>query len=318
MSEILDGATHYRGSPPAAPFKLAPPRLRTNVTDLGAPRITGCGASRICAMIETKLTAANNSAIQQWSNHPCGALAGYDEHSLAYFEAVERDRYESHAPWMRDFVNFASYGGQRVLEVGVGQGTDLVQFAKGGAEVSGIDITHRHLELAERNFAVRGLSANLQYATAADIPFEDDSFDVVYSFGVLHCTDNTVRSISECHRVLRPGGELILAMYHTYSFVHAYTIFVNGMLRGGLRRLGYKGLMSRIESGADGVKFMPLVKTYSRSQLRNILEDFSKVRFDIRHLTPDDFGALRRFIPESLAERAGKHVGWYVIARAIK
>jgi hypothetical protein len=77
------------------------------------------------------LTAANKAAIQQWINRPCGALDNLNEHSLAYFEAVERDRYERYAPWMREFVNFGSYAG-KVLEVGVGQGTDLVQFAKGG------------------------------------------------------------------------------------------------------------------------------------------------------------------------------------------
>jgi ubiquinone/menaquinone biosynthesis C-methylase UbiE len=269
-------------------------------------------------MIETELTAANDGAIQHWTNHPCGALDGLDDSSLAYFEAVEQDRYETYAPWMRKFVNFGAYAGKKILEVGVGQGTDLVQFAKGGADVYGIDITQRHLALAARNFEVRGMHAHLENAAAAAIPFENDSFDVVYSFGVLHCTDNTVRSVSECHRVLKPGGELILAMYYTYSFFHAYTILVTGMLRGNLRRLGYKGLMSLVESGADGVTFVPLVKTYSRNQLRNILEDFAHVRLDVRHLTPNDFGALRRFIPKSWAERAGKHVGWYVFARATK
>lgn len=306
------------------PFLSAKPRYRPNAWSVGAQGSAGAlgpmsdRTGTMFAMIETKLTPANNAAIRQWTNRPCGALDGFDEYSLAYFEAVERDRYESHAPWMRKFVNFGSYPGKKVLEVGVGQGTDLVQFAKGGADVSGIDITQRHLELAARNFEVRGMRANLQYATAAAIPFESDSFDVVYSFGVLHCTDNTVRCLSECHRVLKPGGELILAMYYTYSFFHAYTIFINGVLRGKLRRLGYKGLMSSIESGADGVEIVPLVKTYSRSQLRNILEDFDEVRFEVRHLTPSDFGALRHFVPKSLAERAGKHVGWYIFARAIK
>jgi ubiquinone/menaquinone biosynthesis C-methylase UbiE len=270
------------------------------------------------AMTECSLTAANEASIRLWTDRPCGALDGFDENSLAHFEAVERDRYENYAPWMREFFNFGSFAGKKVLEVGVGLGTDLVQFAKGGADVSGIDITQRHLALAARNFEVRGMHANLQYAAAAAIPFESESFDVVYSFGVLHQTDNTVRSISECHRVLKPGGELILGMYHRYSFFHAYTIFINGFLRGKLRRLGYRGLMSMIQTGADGVTVAPLVKTYSRSQLRNILEDFSQVRFDIRHLTPANFGAFRHFVPASLAEGAGKYVGWFILARAIK
>jgi ubiquinone/menaquinone biosynthesis C-methylase UbiE len=269
-------------------------------------------------MIELDLTAANSAAIRQWSNHPCGALVGLDEPNLSYFEAIEKDRYENYAPWMRKFINFSAYGGKKVLEVGVGQGTDLVQFAKAGADVSGIDITPRHLSLAAHNFAARGLNAQLQQAPAAAIPFDKSVFDVVYSFGVLHCTDDTVRSISECHRVLKPGGEFILAMYHKYSFFHAYTILVNGLLRGKLRRLGYKGLMSLVESGADGITTVPLVKTYSRSQLRNILEDFRDVRIHVRHLTPSDFGKLCHVIPASWAELAGKYVGWYIFARAIK
>jgi ubiquinone/menaquinone biosynthesis C-methylase UbiE len=268
-------------------------------------------------MIEVKLTAANNAAIRQWTHRPCGALDGFDDYGLPYFEAVERDRYENYAPWIRQFVDFGSYPGKKVLEVGVGQGTDLVQFAKGGAEVSGIDITQRHLELSARNLEVRGMHADLRWATAAAIPFESDSFDVVYSFGVLHCTDNTVRCLSECHRVLKPGGELILGVYHTYSVFHVYTL-VNGLLRGTLRRLGYKGLMSLVESGADGIEFVPLVKTYCKSRLRNILEDFHQVRFEIRHLTPDHFGPLRHLVPTSFTERAAKHVGWYIFARATK
>jgi SAM-dependent methyltransferase len=269
-------------------------------------------------MIENVLTAANNAAIQQWTNHPCGTVDGFSEYDLAYFEAVEHERYENYAPWMCEFVNFGSFTGKKVLEVGVGLGTDLVQFAKAGADVSGIDITPRHLELAARNFEVRGMRANLKYASAAEIPFESDSFDVVYSFGVLHHTDNTVRCLSECHRVLKPGGKLILGLYHRYSLFHAYTIFVNGILRGKLWRLGYRGLMSLIESGADGVNIVPLVKTYSKRQLRNILEDFPEVRLDVRHLTSRDFGPLQRFVPASLAERAGKYVGWFLFACATK
>ena len=115
----------------------------------------------MCATTETKFTAADNSAIRQWTNRPCGALDDLDELSLAYFEAVERDRYENYAPWMREFVSFGSYVGKRVLEVGVGQGTDLVQFAKGGAQVFGIDITQRHLEIAAQNFRCAGMRAKL-------------------------------------------------------------------------------------------------------------------------------------------------------------
>ena len=162
------------------------------------------------------------------------------------------------------------------------------------------------------------MHASLQNAAAANIPFADNSFDLVYCFGVLHHTDDTVRSISECHRVLKPGGELLLGMYHRFSLFHAYTVLVNGVLRGNLRRLGYRGLMSRIESGADGVRIAPLVKTYSRGQLRYMLEDFRRVSFEVKHLGVGDSGKSRNWISRALIAFAAERVGWYLFARAIK
>src|ERR1700761_1814394 len=106
---------------------------------------------QLAAMVESNLTPANQAAIRQWSNTPCGLLDISQGYNLPYFESVERDRYVRYAPWMRKYIGFDSYRGKRILEVGVGQGTDLVQFAKSGADVYGVDITPRHLEIAGRN-----------------------------------------------------------------------------------------------------------------------------------------------------------------------
>ena len=122
------------------------------------------------------------------------------------------------------------------------------------------------------------------YSTPLPLPFHSRASLLMWST-VLVCygTDNTVRSISECHRVLKPGGELILGVtIDIVSFMP--TQFLSTAFRGRLRRLGYRGLMSLIQSGDAGVKLVTLVKTYSRGQLRNILEDFRRVRFRIRHL----------------------------------
>src|ERR1700761_1827550 len=116
------------------------------------------------AMAELKLTPANNAAIRQWNQTPCGALDDDSGLDLAYFEAVERNRYDRYAPWMRQTVGFEKYRGKRLLGVGVGLGAELAQFVKNGAEVYGVDITPRLLELVARNFEVRGLKANLQRA----------------------------------------------------------------------------------------------------------------------------------------------------------
>ena len=118
--------------------------------------------------------------------------------------------------------------------------------------------------------------------------------------------------------MLKPGGEFILGVYHRFSLFHAYSILVNGILRGGLWRFGYKGLMSRIEAGADGVEIAPLVTTYSKRQLQTLLREFSKVQFRVQHLSAESFGAVGKLAPKTLMQRAACHVGWYLFARATK
>ncbi len=112
---------------------------------------------------------AREHAVRQWSANPCGAVTG-DEASLDYFLEVERNRYDQQ-PWQRARFRFDQYAGERVLEIGVGLGTDLVQFAKAGAVCHGIDITDRHLELTARNFALRGLPVELKKCDAARIDY---------------------------------------------------------------------------------------------------------------------------------------------------
>jgi SAM-dependent methyltransferase len=154
--------------------------------------------------------AAREHAVKQWSAHPCGALRG-DEATLSYFEDVERHRYDQQ-PWQRARFQFEQYADQRVLEIGVGLGTDLVQFARGGAVCHGIDITDRHLELAARNFALRGLDVELKRCAAIKIEYPDHSFDVVYSFGVIHRIPDARSVVHEIRRVLKPGGRCLIAL----------------------------------------------------------------------------------------------------------
>jgi ubiquinone/menaquinone biosynthesis C-methylase UbiE len=262
-------------------------------------------------------------AQKQWNATPCGTgdyLAGIEPESLEFFEAVRQSRYERTDRWMTRTIPFGMAKGKRVLEIGYGMGTDLVSFALAGAtEVCGIDITAEHLRLARRNFELRNLPCTLKLCDAAAIDFPSEAFDIVYSHGVLHHTPDTVRCISEAYRVLKPGGVLIVSLYHTYSLYHLFTmVVVQGVVRSKLRRLGYRGLMATVEQGADGVHVKPLVKTYSRRQLRNVLGDFRRVEFKIAHLTSDQVPRLGRFVPAWVYHALEPYIGWYVIAFAEK
>lgn len=166
-----------------------------------------------------------------WSATACGEKRG-DRHSAAYFLQVESERY-AEQDWVHEYFCYRDFAGRRVLEIGVGQGSDLMQFAKAGAICAGVDITDNHLRLTRSNFALRGKRAALIKADAARLPFPDGRFDCVYSFGVLHHIPKMDRVLREAHRVLRPGGLLMLAVYHKWSAFHLFSKLIgNGLGKG--------------------------------------------------------------------------------------
>jgi ubiquinone/menaquinone biosynthesis C-methylase UbiE len=265
---------------------------------------------------------AKREAQKQWSIHPCGTGKHVDEidyGSLEFFDVISHSRYEVTDQWMKRIIDFRISEGRKLLEIGHGIGSDLLSFCEGGAEVYGIDITEEHHRLAKRNFAVHRKTAVLKLCDAADIDFPSNYFDFVYSHGVLHHTPDTVRCISEAFRVLKPGGEFILSLYRTYSAFHIFSVvFVNGLIRGKLFRLGYRGLMSTVEYGADGISVKPLVKTFRKAELQHVLSDFAKVNFKVAHFKGEHIPVIGRLIPRCLERVLEPYLGWYLIAFAIK
>lgn len=255
-----------------------------------------------------------------WNAHPCGAgERGSGVPSLDFFNAVKRRRYEVTDTWIKKTMNFNMAKGKKLLEIGFGIGTDLLMFCEGGAEVYGIDIAEEHCRLAKRNFELHQRQGELRLCDGADIDFPSNYFDYVYSLGVLHHTPDTVRCISEAYRVLKKGGLLILGIYYTYSAFHLLNLLLyQGLVQKKLMKMGYRGLMSTVEYGADGINFRPLVKTYSKAELRHLLSDFSSVEFKIAHFKREHIPYFGRFIALSWEEKLGSLFGWYVIAFARK
>jgi ubiquinone/menaquinone biosynthesis C-methylase UbiE len=269
-----------------------------------------------------ELPQAKRDAQQHWNATPCGSgeyLESLEYGSKEYFDEVRRSRYSVTDTWMLETIDFSIANGKKLLEVGHGLGSDLLTFAEHGAEVYGVDLTQEHHRMARRNFELHGRPVTLELSDAADLPFASNSFDVVYSHGVLHHTPDTVRCISEIYRVLKPGGTMILTLYYTYSAFHIFSkILAHGVVRGDLFRLGYRGLMATLEYGADGTKTKPLVKTYSKRELRCMLQDFTTVRFRIAHFKRDHIPVLGWLIPPFLETPLSRVTGWYVVAVAVK
>lgn len=259
--------------------------------------------------IDAALEEARAQARAQWNANPCGAVPT-DAYDRPFFERVEAERYRDQ-DWMRATFDYSSFAGGRVLEIGVGLGTDLKQFARGGAECFGVDITDTHLELTRRNFELEGLPIELHKADATRLPFPDAYFDCVYSFGVIHHIPDVNAVLAEVARVLKPRGVFQVAVYHLFS-IHTAFLFLTALKKGQLARLGVAGVLSTIERGADGREIKPYVKLYSRRSLRRALSraGLDTPRMAVRHVRFDDLPVLNVF------RLAARVLGWYVCAFA--
>jgi SAM-dependent methyltransferase len=124
----------------------------------------------------------------------------------AFFEDLDDYRFDK-LHYLPKLVDFSSFRGQRLLEVGCGIGTDLVRFARGGARVTGVDLSETAIDLARKNFALSHVAAEeLRVANGEQLPYPNEVFDVVYAHGVVQYTSEPAQLIRECHRVLKPGG----------------------------------------------------------------------------------------------------------------
>src|SRR2546421_10419237 len=131
-----------------------------------------------------------------WNLLSCDTqVASAPKFSRDYFEEIESFRYRDQ-PFIHAFAQFTRYHGKRVLEVGFGAGTDFVQWLRAGARVSGIDLTEEALENLSHRIEVYKLPLpeGIMVADAEQLPFESDSFDIGYSFGVLHHSPNTEKA----------------------------------------------------------------------------------------------------------------------------
>jgi ubiquinone/menaquinone biosynthesis C-methylase UbiE len=267
-------------------------------------------------LVEEKLRAR-----EQWGQDPCGAE--YDrEHELGtreFFDQVEQYRYNEYAPWMPRLMGFEKFRGARLLEVGCGMGTDLLQFARGGANCTGIDLTPRSVEITRHRFKLYGADADFMISDGEHLPFRDESFDVVYSNGVLHHTPDTQGAVREVHRVLRPGGVAKVMLYHRNSLNYWVEIVLRRGLLGFefLRGRSAEEIMSRVIEFSDH-DARPLVKVYSRKQARELFKLFKDVRVDVEQLTRAELRVFSPLVSEATLEKLSKKIGWNVIVTAVK
>lgn len=279
-----------------------------------------------------------------WQAHPCGTkFSDAEMGTPEFFERVEAHRYtkEWHIPEAADFAGARDL---RVLEIGCGLGTDGAQFARAGAHYTGIDLTEAAIELAQKRFELSGLTGEFRVADAENLDFADDSFDRVYSHGVLHHTPDTARAITEIHRVLKPGGRAFVMLYHRGSYNYRVGIRVlrragAGLLKSesGIRvihRLTGEPLESLREhaglQNGDGVspaEFLsqstdgagnPLARVYSRREARDLFKDFRKIELRAYFLNKRFIPLIGKLLPRSFESALATRWGWHLWIYATK
>jgi len=268
-----------------------------------------------------QLVEEKQHAREQWTQDPCGARYGakYEFATREFFDEVERHRYQEYAPWMPEVMGFNEFKGARLLEVGCGMGTDLLQFARGGALCTGVDLTPRSVEVSSLHFGLYGMRADFVLGDGERLPFANESFDVVYSNGVLHHTPDTAGGVRELHRVLRPGGTAKVMLYHRNSLYYWTEIILHrGVLRGHfLRGHSPEEIMSRYVEYSEH-EARPLVKVYSQRQARELFAPFSEVKTEVEQMIREELRFLRPLVSEKMFRRLRRSAGWNVIITAKK
>jgi len=273
-----------------------------------------------------------------WDREPCGTRGLVGDDLRAAFRQQERERYEvdAHIP---GFADFPAARGKRILEIGVGAGTDFIQWLRQGADAFGVDLSVESLALTRQRIVAEGpaigdadaylrddlppAERRLQVGDAEHLPFADASFDLVYSYGVIHHSPDTAAAIAEIYRVLRPGGEARVMIYHVPSWTGLLLWGVHSAARLRPWVSPRRAIYSHLES--------PGTKAYTLAEARLLFSAFSSVELstallagDLLAMRPSEryqsplFRAIWRLYPRALIRRFGRRLGLGLLVRADK
>ena len=153
-----------------------------------------------------------------WEDNPCGEnLIGRKDKWEIHFENYDRFRYSTESHILQE-LNGIDFQNKYVLEIGIGQATDSEQIVNRGGIWNGLDITDAAIERAKTRFSINKIKyGEIKKGSALEIPWPDNTFDIVYSHGVLHHIKNIDVVQREISRVLKPNGRLIIMLYHKNS-----------------------------------------------------------------------------------------------------
>jgi SAM-dependent methyltransferase len=205
-----------------------------------------------------------------WQASACGDRYAEGNSLRDQLEAQARAKYELE-PYIHPFAKFTDGTGRRVLEIGVGMGADHAEWARSRPSyLAGVDLTDKAVELTRARLSFAGLISDLRQANAEALPFEKGSFDIVYSWGVLHHSPDPQRAIDEVWRVLRPSGRARVMLYHREGMVFLLGWMLHKAKRGRQSHSLDAFIASNVES--------PGTRAYSVDGARRLFSRFESCR----------------------------------------
>ncbi len=203
-----------------------------------------------------------------WDVRPCNIRHSTKPiGSEEYFHEVEFRKYrvEPHIP---RFAEFERWKGKKVLEIGCGIGTDTMNFARHGAQVTAVDLSEKSIAIARQRAKVFGLEEKIRFhqgnAEQLSEFLPEERYDLIYSFGVIHHTPHPDRVLNEIGRYVKPGGTVKIMVYYRWSWKVFWILC-------GYGRFQFWRLPSLVAAFSEAQTGCPVTYTYSKREARHWL-----------------------------------------------
>jgi ubiquinone/menaquinone biosynthesis C-methylase UbiE len=262
---------------------------------------------------------------QYWDARPCNIRHSTKPiGSKDYFDEVEARKYlvEPHIP---AFAEFERWKGKRVLEVGCGIGTDSINFARAGADLTAVELSGESLRIAAERAEVMGVSDRIRFvqANAEELAsaIDDGPYDLAYSFGVVHHTPHPEKALAQIRQLVAPGGTLKLMVYHRRSWKVFWIVAKEG--RGRFWKTD-----ELVAEHSEAQSGCPVTFSYTRREGRELVEGagFRVSDLHVDHVFPyriRDYVEYRyvkepyfRWMPDRLFRAFERRFGWHLLVTA--
>lgn len=255
---------------------------------------------------------------QFWDSRPCNIRhSPKPVGTKEYFDEVEKRKYfvEPHIP---KFAQFERWKGKKVLEIGCGIGTDAINFARAGADLTLVEISEKSLEICKKRFEVYGQKARFYLGNAEELSsfLPVEPYDLIYSFGVIHHTPHPERVFEEIKKYCQPETEIRIMLYSKYS----WKVFWIMMTYGKGKFWKINELVPKYSEAQEG---SPVTYTYSFNDIRRLMKDFKIIEMRKDHIFPYIIEKYKnyqyekvwyfRYLPGFLFHFLERHFGWHTL-----